>query len=96
MLIIQDLYIRSGYKYGFSSFIWFDSNALEEFAPNKGRYDTTWYMPQVTYSSGSLGGVSSVSNLSLSIKDSGEITYGDLSSNSLYLRFTAIKFKIQK
>lgn len=90
MLICQEIRVSGGYKYAQSAVVWFDSNAKEEYAPNVGDYKTTWYTPY-SYKGSSLG---SIGTNYFEITDSGTITYGNLDDNSLFVRFTAIKFKM--
>lgn len=92
MVICQEITTSRGYKFAQSAVIWFDSRAKEEYAPDQGQYETTWYMPQI-YSSGS-----SVSktyhNQYFKILDSGVFDSGNLSDNNIYVKLTAIKFKM--
>lgn len=90
MVICQEIRISSGYKYAQSAVIWFDSHAKKEYAPGIEQYETTWYTPY-SYKGSSYG---SVTTNYFKITDSGTITYGNLNDNSLYVRFTAIKFKM--
>ena len=92
MVICQEIEISRGYKFAQSAVIWFDSHAKEEYDPSKGQYETTWYMPKI-YSSGSSISASYY-NEYFEISDSGIFTRGNISDNNIYVKLTAIKFKM--